>query len=102
MQKHERAADVFDIGGVNARACQYMTIACDVRPEWRAHIPAVVHVDQAANDFNTLFDVLDHDPERYSVDDPNIFPSAVGRSFYERVLPSEYVHLGWSSYAAVW
>jgi hypothetical protein len=40
-----------------------------------------VHIDQAANDFNTLFDVLRGDPERYSVDDPNIFPSAIGRSF---------------------
>jgi SAM dependent carboxyl methyltransferase len=62
----------------------------------------VVHVDQAANDFNTLFDVLHCDPERYSADDPNVFPSAVGRSFYESVLPGEHVHLAWSSYAAVW
>jgi SAM dependent carboxyl methyltransferase len=62
----------------------------------------VVHVDQAANDFNTLFDVLHRDPERYSADDPNIFPSAIGRSFYESVFPREHVHLGWSSYAAVW
>ena len=63
---------------------------------------SVVHIDQAANDFNTLFDVLDRDPERYSVDDPNVFPSAIGRSFYQNVLPREQVHLGWSSYAAVW
>jgi SAM dependent carboxyl methyltransferase len=62
----------------------------------------VVHVDQAANDFNTLFDVLHRDPERYSIDDPNVFPSAIGRSFYERVFPREHVHLAWSSYAAVW
>jgi SAM dependent carboxyl methyltransferase len=62
----------------------------------------VVHIDQAANDFNTLFEVLHSDPERYCVDDANIFPSAIGRSFYESVLPREHVHLGWSSYAAVW
>lgn len=62
----------------------------------------VVHVDQAANDFNTLFEVLDRDPERYSVDDPNVFPSAIGRSFYQNVFPRGHVHLGWSSYAAVW
>jgi hypothetical protein len=62
----------------------------------------VVHVDQAANDFNTLFDVLHSDPERYSADDPNVFPSAIGRSFYESVFPREQIHLGWSSYAAVW
>jgi hypothetical protein len=62
----------------------------------------VVHIDQAANDFNTLFKVLDRDPQRYSAEDANVFPSAIGRSFYENVLPREYVHLGWSSYAAVW
>jgi carbamoyltransferase len=44
----ERAADVFDIGAANARACQYMTIACGVRPQWRERIPAVVHVDGSA------------------------------------------------------
>ncbi len=62
----------------------------------------VVHIDQSANDFNTLFDVLHSDPERYSANDPNVFPSAIGRSFYESVFPQEHVHLGWSSYAAVW
>ncbi len=44
----ERAADIFDVNAVNARACQYMTIACDVRPQWRDRIPAVVHVDGSA------------------------------------------------------
>jgi hypothetical protein len=62
----------------------------------------VVHIDQAANDFNTLFEVLDSDPERYSLGDPNIFPSVIGRSFYERVFPQQYVHLAWCSYAAIW
>jgi hypothetical protein len=41
-------------------------------------------------------------PDRYILDDPNVFPSAIGRSFYESVLPPSSVHLGWSSYAAVW
>lgn len=44
----ERAGDVFDVNPVNARACRYMTIACDVKPEWRTRIPAVVHVDGSA------------------------------------------------------
>jgi carbamoyltransferase len=44
----EKAAEVFDIGRANARACRYMTIACDVRPAWRERIPAVVHVDYSA------------------------------------------------------
>lgn len=62
----------------------------------------VTHVDQAANDFNTLFEVLHSDPQRYATRDRNVFPSAIGRSFYEQVFPSDHVHLGWSSYAAMW
>jgi hypothetical protein len=62
----------------------------------------VFHVDQPRNDFNTLFEVLSTDPDRYSLDEPNVFPCAIGRSFYEQVLPPSQVDLGWSSYAAVW
>lgn len=62
----------------------------------------VHHVDQASNDFNTLFRVLDTDPDAYTLHEPNVFSCAIGNSFYRRVLPSDYVHLAWSSYAAVW
>ncbi len=62
----------------------------------------VFHIDQPSNDFHTLFEVLDADLERYTLGDPNIFPAAIGRSFYENVLPPGFVNLGWSSYAAVW
>jgi hypothetical protein len=63
---------------------------------------SVFHIDQPTNDFATLFGVLDADPDRYVLDEPNVFPAAIGRSFYESVLPPGSVHLGWSSYAAVW
>jgi hypothetical protein len=63
---------------------------------------SVFHIDQPSNDFSTLFGVLDADPDRYVQDDSNVFPAAIGRSFYESVLPPGSVHLGWSSYAAVW
>jgi hypothetical protein len=77
------------IGALRARLGPYRPIS-------------VVHIDQAANDFNTLFDVLHRDPERYARADPNVFPSAIGRSFYGGVLPPDHVHLGWSSYAVIW
>jgi SAM-dependent methyltransferase len=60
------------------------------------------HIDQPSNDFNSLFEVLDADPNRYTQGEPNVFPAAIGRSFYGQVLPAESVDLGWSSYAAVW
>jgi carbamoyltransferase len=44
----ERAAEVFDIHAGNAHPAHFMTITCDVRPEWRDRIPAVVHVDGSA------------------------------------------------------
>jgi carbamoyltransferase len=44
----ERARAVFAINGVNEYACRFMTITCDVRPEWRERIAAVVHVDGSA------------------------------------------------------
>jgi SAM dependent carboxyl methyltransferase len=71
------------------------------RPAGRRPV-CVVHVDVAENDFSTLFGVLDTAPESYVSDHPDVFPSAVGRSFYRPVLPPGHVHLGWSSYAAVW
>jgi hypothetical protein len=63
---------------------------------------SVYHVDQPSNDFTSLFEVLHADPDRYVANEPNVFPAAIGRSFYENVLPPGSVHLGWSSYAAVW
>jgi carbamoyltransferase len=39
---------VFDITTVNAYACRFMTMTCNVKPEWRQRIPAVVHLDGSA------------------------------------------------------
>lgn len=61
----EKAATVFDISGANAYACRFMTITCNVKPQWRERIPAVVHVDGSARpqtierDVNPLYyDIL--------------------------------------------
>src|SRR5215831_15916133 len=37
---------------------------------------SVFHIDQPSNDFATLFAVLDGDPDRYVVGEPNVFPAA--------------------------
>lgn len=44
----EDARDVFDISDANAYASRFMTITCDVKPEWVDRIPAVVHIDNTA------------------------------------------------------
>ena len=67
----------------------------NLRPRLQKDRPILVfHVDQPSNDFNSLFEVLSSDPDRYSLDDANVFPCAIGRSFYEQVLPIASVDLG--------
>jgi hypothetical protein len=63
---------------------------------------SVFHIDQPRNDFNSLFSVLHDDPDAYTINDPEVYGAAIGRSFYESVLPPRSVHLGWSSYAVMW
>jgi hypothetical protein len=63
---------------------------------------SVVHVDLPQNDFTVLFEMLCSDPQSYLKRDAAVFASAVGRSFYEQVLPSETVTLGWSSWSVQW
>ena len=62
----------------------------------------VCHIDLAVNDFNSLFKMLDADVDSYTRFAANVYPCAVGRSFYENVLPAECVHIGWSAYAVQW
>jgi hypothetical protein len=62
----------------------------------------VVHTDLPDNDFTALFQTLATDPDSYLREDPIVFASAVGRSFYEQLLPSSSVTLGWSSWAVQW
>ncbi|KWX68022.1 SAM-dependent methyltransferase [Mycobacterium sp. NAZ190054] len=69
------------------------------RPE---HSVMVVHTDRPDNDFSELFHVLENDPDSYLRKDRAVFASAIGRSFYSQILPSNSVHLGWSSWAVHW
>ncbi len=62
----------------------------------------VVHTDLPDNDFSALFETLKSDPDSYLSADPNIFAYAVGRSYFEPLLPSGTVTLGWSSWAVQW
>jgi hypothetical protein len=62
----------------------------------------VYHIDRPSNDFNSLFELLDTDAHSYGQGDQQVFPCAIGRSFYGSVLPANSVDVGWSSYAAMW
>ena len=69
------------------------------RPE---HSVLVAHTDVAENDFTVLFKTLQHDPDSYLKKDAASFASAIGRSFYTQILPSNSVNLGWTSWAIQW
>jgi hypothetical protein len=63
---------------------------------------SVVLTDLPGNDFSTLFQLLESDPDSYLRDQPNVFAYAAGKSFYEPLFPPNTVTLGWSSYAVMW
>lgn len=66
------------------------------------HAILVAHTDVPENDFTALFTTLSDDPDSYLRKDGATFTSAVGRSFYGQILPSDSVTLGWSSWACQW
>jgi hypothetical protein len=68
----------------------------------QARAISVVHTDLPGNDFSALFQTLVSAPDSYLRDDPRAFPSAIGRSFYEQIMPDSSVTLGWSSWAVQW
>jgi hypothetical protein len=61
----------------------------------------VVHVDQPHNDFASLFALLEGETS-YRRDRPRVFSAAIGRSFYEPLLPAGSLTFGWSSIALHW
>jgi SAM dependent carboxyl methyltransferase len=63
---------------------------------------SVGHTDLPSNDFTALFKILASDPDSYSRAAPAVFPFAIGRSFYDQILPPTSVTLGWSSWAVQW
>lgn len=62
----------------------------------------VVHTDLPHSDFTSLFATLETSPDSYRRGRPHVFASAIGRSFYERLLPAGSLAFGWSSFALHW
>src|SRR3546814_16197661 len=62
----------------------------------------LVHSNLPSNDFTSLFTTLDDEPGSYLSGQSNVFPSAIGRSYFDPILPPSRVALGWSSNALHW
>jgi hypothetical protein len=61
----------------------------------------VVHTDLPSNDFTALFTAL-AGPDSYMNGTPGIYPSAIGRSYFEPIIAPASVHLGWNSWTMQW
>ena len=86
-------ADYGSSQGKNSLAPMRAAIAV-LRARVGAQRPIVVyHTDLPANDFSTLFEVLESDPASYLREEHSVFPSAIGRSFYRPILPPSHVDL---------
>jgi SAM dependent carboxyl methyltransferase len=62
----------------------------------------VIHTDLPSNDFASLFRALEEDPTSYMAGIPQVFPSAIGRSYFEPIIPEGRVMLGWNSWTLQW
>jgi salicylate 1-O-methyltransferase len=95
-------ADYGAATGYNSLKPMSAAIAALRRRTSHDHAILVAHTDVPDNDFTALFRTLTEDHDSYLNHDAASFPSAVGRSFYGQILPSNTVNLGWSSWAVQW
>ena len=105
LNSDDRPIVIADYGssqGKNSLAPIRSAIATLRRRAGRQRSIFVCHTDLPANDFSEMFALLESDAESYLQGEPQVFPYAIGRSFYRSLFPPGYVDLGWSSYAAVW
>lgn len=81
-----------------------LSVAIDALRNARKHVHPVevFHVDLPSNDFNSLFEALGNPVESYLTDKPEVYAAAIGKSYFEQVLPAGRVDLGWSSNALHW
>lgn len=62
----------------------------------------VVHTDLPSNDFASLFTALECEPTSYMRGISRVFPSAIGRSYFDPVIREGKVTLGWNSWTLQW
>ena len=96
---------IADYGASEGRnSMRPMGMAIDIlRGRAGAAMPiSITHTDLPSNDFASLFTTLESDPVSYLAGRDNVFPSAIGRTYFAPLLPPGSVTLGWSSNAVHW
>jgi hypothetical protein len=98
-------ATIVDFGSSQGRnSMTPMRIAIDrLRDRLGPSVPIeIVHTDLPSNDFPALFEALASDPDSYMIGASDIFPFAIGRSYFAPLLPPQRVHLVWTTWALQW
>jgi SAM dependent carboxyl methyltransferase len=67
-----------------------------------ARVVQVIHTDLPSNDFAALFGALETDPASYLSGQGNVFPAAIGRSYFQPIIAPKSVHLGWNTWTMHW
>lgn len=78
-----------------------MSILQSALAQFRLHSSTpiqIIHTDLPENNWTALFTTINNSSNSYK-HLPNIYCSAVGQSFYHQLVPSNSVHLGYSTYA---
>ena len=101
----DRGVTIVDYGsseGRNSLAPIGAAIEC-VRARKSSETPvSVIHTDLPGNDFSTLFRTLIESEDSYLNTNAEIYPSAIGRSYFEQILPANSVDIAWNSWTLQW
>ena len=95
-------ADYGSSQGRNSMAPMRVAIAALRSRAGPERVVEVIHTDLPANDFSSLFLAIAEEPESYMKGAANVFPCAIGRSYFDPVIAPGKVHLGWNSWTLHW
>jgi len=95
-------ADYGSSQGRNSMAPMRMAIE-EVRNRIGENVPIdIVHTDLPSNDFAALFNALESEPDSYMRDSTGVYPSAIGRSYFQPIFRPGGVTIGWNSWTVHW
>jgi hypothetical protein len=97
-----RILDLASSQGRNSMAPMAMAIETVRRRAGMNRAIEIIHTDLPSNDFTALFDAVLTDPSSYLVGRTGVFPAAIGRSYFEALVPPETVHLAWNTWSMQW
>ena len=99
---HVLIADYGSSQGRNSMAPMRMAIE-EIRGRAGNAVPIeIVHTDLPSNDFAALFNALEDDPASYLAGVTGVFPSAIGRSYFQPIFRPGAVTIGWNTWTVHW